>query len=101
MSMNLDELRRIRDTILENPHIEQLVQNVAHVISYLMSEQEKRQALSNAMEKLTQRLEAVDKLTYEIAAMKERSMRNTKLLGTVLTSVLSIVALELLKLVFK
>lgn len=101
--MTLDELRKIRDAILEHPDMDRLARNVGHIISYLISEQEKRQQLSNTMENLRNELGAhknsMADLSYDIRTMKDRSARNGKLLMTVLGSVLSILAIQLLKLV--
>jgi len=99
--MTLDELRKIRDAILEHPDMERLARNVGHIISYLISEQEKRQQLNNAMENLRNDLSthktSMAELGYDIRTMKDRSARNGKLLMTVLGSVLSILAIQLLK----
>lgn len=102
MSMTLDELRKIRDAILEHPDMERLARNVGHIISYLISEQEKRQQLNNSMDNLREELSAhkasMSEFGYDIRTMKERSTRNGKLLMTILGSVLSMVALQVLKL---
>lgn len=82
--------------------MEIFARNVGHVISYLISEQEKREQLNRAMDSLREDLGAYQRnlteQTFEIRTIKERSARNGKLLMTVLGSMLSVVALEVLRL---
>jgi hypothetical protein len=106
--MDARELRglgeQLAKSILENKNVEAVTFGLTRVLSYLESEQDKRQELAQKIDEHSKTMEKFkeDQLgtSFEIKALKEQSERNSKLLRSVLVAVLSALALEVCKLAF-
>lgn len=90
---NLKEIiEKVADAALDNPQFLQLYQGVSTVLSYLESEQDKRKQLTTGMAELAARLERKERddilVKERLDAIKERSDKNGRLLGSILTGVI-------------
>ncbi len=102
--MDAKHLKELLEAAMENKNVQQLYRNITFIISYLVSEQEKRQELGNKIDRLTKRLDdndkemIVTKLTVE--EIKKSSQANNRMLRAILVAVISGIIIEGLKLVF-
>lgn len=90
----------VAESLADEPRLQRLVFQVSRVMSYLASEQEKRQALEKMIAEHAKLMENFVRDGWEIGKLKEQSAKNGKLLLSVLGSILGVAALELCKLVF-
>lgn len=103
--MESHELRRLLDVALADKSVETFMRNLSFVVSYLISEQDKRAELARKLEEHTKRMAEYEKdsmkLSNKLEAMAERSEANGKMLRNVLVAVVSGILLEVVKLFFK
>ncbi len=94
--MDARELQKLwhelMETALKNPNVEQFMRNLSFVISYLISEQDKRKELAKAMNDAN---EQRAKMNMKVDQLYERSEKNGKLLRGLITAIVSGIAIEL------
>ncbi len=84
----------------KNPNFEQFVRNLTIVISYLISEQDKRKELADQIKEharmMNEASEQRAKVSVKVDQLYDRSEKNGKLLRGLLTAVVSGIVIELI-----
>jgi hypothetical protein len=92
------------ETALKNKDVEQFMRNVTFVISYLVSEQDKRKELAAKMDEHTRTLNEAQEqrklMGAKLDQLYDRSEKNGKLLRALVTSVLCAAVIEVLRIAF-
>lgn len=110
--MDSHELRKLLDFAMADRSVEKFVKNLAYVVSYLISEQDKRQELSDKLEEHARKLSEFEKesLTMKNSLqnirssqerMEKQSESNGKMARNILVAVLSALILEGLRWILK
>lgn len=99
--MDARELERLLSAALQHKGAEQFLRNITFVISYLKSEQEKRQQLEQKLTNHSQRLDQFDKdmmgTKNSIDKIEASSKANNRMLRAILTAVVSGIIMEAIK----
>ena len=103
--MDATDLRNLSEqlakSLLQHRSVEAVRFQIGRVVSYLISEQDKRKQLGDKMEELSRTLIGTAEqpgLIERLRKIEERSQRNGRLLFTVLGSVITAIALQLIRL---
>jgi hypothetical protein len=102
--MDARELKDLFNVVLKDKGAEQFIRNLTFVVSYLISEQDKRQKLAEKLEEHASKLSQFEMdIMLTKNAVKEieaSSKANGRMLRAILTAVVSGIILEGLKLIF-
>lgn len=103
--MDAKELRSVGEqvakAIFENRHVEAVIFQMGRIVSYLESEQAKRKELGDQMNELKDLLVGTTEkpgIGERLRLIEARSARNGKLLVSVLGSVITMIVVQVLKL---
>lgn len=97
--MDVKALQELLEKIFENPKVEDFARGIAHILSYLNSEQDKRIELTTAMEEFKELLyggKSETGIIHIVNEMNARSEKNQKLIRAILASVIGGFGLQLL-----
>jgi hypothetical protein len=102
--MDARELEKLLNVALAHKGAEQFLRNITFIVSYLKSEQDKREALSAKLEEHSRKLADYEKdmimTKRTVEEIKDSSKANGKMLRAILVALVSGIIIEALKLAF-